>query len=203
MFKVSSSKNLAFIQQYVSPEATFNLEEMKEASSYKLFIEAVRQYDFNSIEIFEELSVKYVSTLAVDEILDKENFKFNTSGITVLPTTVIEAFDSWMLEIGKYLTGYHVAENGRIRFNHKAFAEVVMSFYTLVVDRKDPEILLIYNYKKGWWEEAAQPLHRLVIEIAHATGGNLEDSWTVHVEKSVLDILRRKVRFVQSRNFNK
>lgn len=203
MFKVYSSKNLAFIQQYVSPEATFDLEEMKKASSYKLFIEAVRQYDFKSAEIFDELNAKYVSTLPVKEILGKEGVGFKPDGITVLPDTVIESFDAWILDAGKCITGYHVAENGRIRFNHKAFAEVVMSFYTLVVDRKDPEILLIYNRKKGWWEEAAQPLHRLVIEIAHATGGNLEDSWTVHVEKSVLDILRRKVLFVQSRNFNK
>src|SRR5699024_1569924 len=88
-------------------------------------------------------------------------------------------------------------------FNKKHFAEIVMDFYPLVVDRNDPEILLVYNKEKGSWEDARQPLHRLIIEIAHAAGGDVEDTWTSHLESSIIDILQRKVVFAQSANFNK
>lgn len=202
MFKINNQKNLKFIRQFIRTEVEIELLESA-SESYEKFVEVLKKNDFKSMEILDELTTNYVSNVAIQKLSENEEIEFSSNGLTEIPTAVVKAFDSWMLDVGRDLTGYYVGENGRIRFNHKAFAEVVMSFYTLVVDRKDPEILLIYNRKKGWWEEAAQPLHRLVIEIAHATGGNLEDSWTVHVEKSVLDILRRKVRFVQSRNFNK
>src|SRR5690625_490274 len=77
-----------------------------------------------------------------------------------------------------------------------------MAFYPLVVDRNDPEALLVYNNEKGYWEDATQPLHRLIIEIAHAAGGNVEDTWTSNLESSIIDILKRKVGFVQPASFN-
>src|SRR5690625_1825747 len=77
-----------------------------------------------------------------------------------------------------------------------------MAFYPLVVDRNDPEALLVYNNEKGYWEDATQPLHRLIIEIAHAAGGNVEDTWTSNLESSIIDILKRKVGFVQPASYN-
>src|SRR5699024_7214439 len=94
-------------------------------------------------------------------------------------------------------------DSGRISFNKKNFAEVVMDLYPLIVDRNDPDILLVYNKEKGYGEDAKQPLHRLIIEVAHATGGNTEDTWTTHLETSIVDILKRKVAFVQPPSFNK
>src|SRR5699024_9231514 len=81
-------------------------------------------------------------------------------------------------------------------------AEVVMEIYELVADRNDPEILLVYNKTKGYLEDAKQPLHRLIIEIAHASGDDIEDTWTSHLENYIIDILKRKVNMIQSAKFN-
>src|SRR5699024_6283154 len=116
--------------------------------------------------------------------------------------SVKNLFAELILEEGRRKVGYHLSNSGKITFNKKSFAEVVMEIYELVADRNDPDILLVYNKTKGYLEDAKQPLHRLIIEIAHASGDDIEDTWTSHLENSIIDILKRQVTVIQRANFN-
>src|SRR5699024_9482925 len=141
-------------------------------------------------------------SICFSTLLEGEEVSFNTDGNRTVSENVKSTFKELLLDIGRTEVEYNMSESGRITFNKKHFAEIVMDFYPLVVDRNDPEILLIYNKEKGFWEDARQPLHRLIIEVAHAAGGDVEDTWTSHLESSIIDILNRKVALVQSVNFN-
>lgn len=203
MYKITSKKNLKFIQQFIQPELKVDLEELEGLEISQSFINQIKKVDFKSKEVLDQLNSSYIFPLSIDELLPEEVVASHPEGLSELPIDIIEAFDALMLDIGRQAIGYGFSESGRVHFNHKHFAECVMNFYSLVVDKKDPELLLVYNIDKGYWEDASQPLHRLIIEIAHASGANTEDSWTVHIEKSILDILKRKVRLIDSTNFNK
>lgn len=203
MYKITSKKNLKFIQQFIQPELKIDLEELEGLEISQSFINQIKKVDFKSKEVLDQLNSSYIFPLSIDELLPEEVVASHPGGLSELPIDIIEAFDALMLDIGRQAIGYGFSESGRVHFNHKHFAECVMNFYSLVVDKKDPELLLVYNIEKGYWEDASQPLHRLIIEMAHASGANTEDSWTVHIEKSILDILKRKVRLIDSTNFNK
>lgn len=77
-----------------------------------------------------------------------------------------------------------------------------MRVYSLTINRKDPEILLVYNKDKGYWEDGTIPLNRLIIELAHYAGGGDKDSWNSHLEKTVMDILMRKTVLTDPTRFN-
>lgn len=203
MFKIGSPRNLKFIQQFSSAEVNLDTKEVENDPGYIDFITEVKKSKLKSIDVLEGLNSGYVSKVPVHQLIKKEELEFHPNGFTQISASVIEAFDHLMLNLGREVIGYRESESGRINFNHKDFAEMVMRIYSLTMDRKDPEILLVYNNEKGYWEDAKQPLHRLIIEVAHASGANIEDSWTVYLEKSIVDILKRKVRFIESANFNK
>lgn len=203
MYKLKNSKNLKFIRQFIQPELKIDLAGLETLENYKNFIDEIRKVDFKSKEVLEQLSSAYITPLSIGELLPEEVMAFDPGGLSDVPTEIVETFDALMLDVGREFIGHEMSQSGRIHFNHKHFAEWVMNFYSLVVDKKDPESLLVYNTESGYWEDASQPLHRLIIEIAHACGANTEDSWTIHIEKSILDILKRKVRLIDPTNFNK
>lgn len=202
MFKVKNMKNLKFIRQYVR-DAEIKIKEVEELNSYSNFIQEVKNANIKSIDVLEGLNADYISHVPIHRLIEKHELEWNPNGNSELPLSVQFAYDQMMLEVGKEIVGYSMSDSGRISFNNKSFAECVMKLYSLVANRDDPESLLVYNKEKGYWEDATQPLHRLIIEIAHAAGENIEDSWNVHIEKSIVEILKRKVVFIESPNFNK
>lgn len=202
MFKVTNRKNLKFIRQYVQ-DAEIKPKEVEELDSHSNFVREVKNANLKSIDVLEELNADYISQVPIHRLIEKHELDWNPNGNSELPLSVKFAFDQMMLEVGKEIVGYSMSDSGRISFNNKSFAECVMKLYSLIANRNDPESLLVFNKEKGYWEDATQPLHRLIIEIAHAAGENMEDSWTVHIEKSIVDILKRKVVFIESPNFNK
>src|SRR5699024_6559296 len=150
------------------------------------------------------LNDELLSPVPISELLEDQNVRFSPDGNDVLPQTIMATFANLLLEVGRKDLGYKmVKSSGRITFNKKAFAECVMDYYSLKVDQSNPEELLVYNNEKGFWENGTQPLHRLIIEIAHSAGEDVIDTWTSHLENSIIDILKRKVDFVESANFNK
>lgn len=203
MLKIGSTRNLKFIQQFSCDEVEFCMETIENSDCYENFITEVKKSSLNSVDLLDDLNAEYISRLPIYKFIEKEGLEFKPNGATGIPTSLIEAYDDMMLDVGREVIGYKESETGRISFNHKDFAETVMKFYSLAVDRKDPETLLVYNNEKGYWEDARQPLHRLIIEMAHASGANVEDSWNVYIEKTILDILKRKVSFIESENFNR
>lgn len=203
MYKISNKKNLDFIRQYVDQDVKIDVKKQSDPKKLEAFISAVTEAELASVDVLEALNKQYLAPICISTLLEGNNINFSTDGNRVVPESIEIAFDELLLDVGQTEVEYFVSDSGRISFNKKKFAEVVMDLYPLIVDRNDPELLLIYNNKKGYWEEARQPLHRLIIEMAHSAGGNIEDTWTSCLEGSIIDILKRKVALVQSANFNK
>lgn len=201
MFKITNMKNLKFIRQYVDVE--IEMKEIEKSSSFSNFVEKVKSANLKSGDVLEQLNADYISYTPIHRFIEKHKLEFNPNGNSELPLSIKFAYDQMMLEVGREMIGYSMSDSGRISFNNKSFAECVMKLYSLAADRNDPDSLLVYNRNKGYWEDATQPLHRLIIEIAHAAGENMEDSWTVHIEKAIIEILKRKAVFIESANFNK
>lgn len=203
LFNIENKKNLHFIRQFIKEGIEVNLEKHKKAELFDEFILSVNEANLTSIDVLNQLNEKCLVPICMSSLLEGKEVHFNSNGNTVIPEVVGDAFQELILENGRLEVEYNLSESGRITFNKKTFAEFVMEYYPLVVDRNDPDTLLVYNNEKGYWEDATQPLHRLIIEIAHAAGGNTEDTWTSHLESSIIEILKRKVAFVSSPNFNK
>jgi len=203
MFKIENKKNLDFIRQFIKTDIQLELEKHKQVGRFEGFISSVNEANLLSIDVLDELNESLIVPISMSSLLEGTDVKFNPNGNSILSEGIKESFQELILEVGRDDLEHSMSESGKITFNKKTFAEVVMEYYPLVVDRNDPNSLLVYNNGKGYWEDATQPLHRLIIEIAHAAGGYVEDTWTNHLEGSIIDILKRKVAFVSSLNFNK
>lgn len=203
MFIIENKKNLHFIRQFIKTDIKLELEKHKRVGQFEEFISSVNEADLSSIDVLDELNESLIVPICMTSLLEGETVQFNPKGNSVVSEVVEATFQEMILEVGRLETEYNVSKLGKITFNKKSFAEIVMGFYPLIVDRNDPELLLVYNNEKGYWEDATQPLHRLIIEIAHAAGGHIEDTWTSHLESSIIEILKRKVAFVQPASFNK
>lgn len=203
LYKIQNKKNLLFIQQFIKEDLEMDLNKHGRPELLDTFVSSVNEANLASMDVLEELNEQYLAPICIYTLLEREEVNFSSDGNWTVPENVKSTFKELLLDVGRTEVEYNMSESGRITFNKKNFAEIVMDFYPLIVDRKDPEILLVYNNEKGYWEDARSPLHRLIIEIAHAAGGNTKDTWTSHLESSILDILKRKVAFVQSANFNK
>lgn len=203
LFNIENKENLYFIRQFIKTDIEQELEKHKRVGLSGGFISSVNQANLTSISVLDELNESLIMPVCMSSLLEGAGVKFNPNGNSAYSEEIKELFQELILEVGRSDLEYNISESGRVTFNKKKFAELVMEIYPLVVDRKDPETILVYNNEKGFWESAKQPLHRLIIEIAHAAGGNTEDTWTTHLESSIVDILKRKVAFVESANFNK
>ena len=112
------------------------------------------------------------------------------------------SFHLLMLEIARTVMSARLSEERKLRFNKKLFAERIMQLYALRINQKDPEIILVYNHTNGRWEDGKIAVSRLIIEIAHYLGDNGVDGWTANLERSVIDILLRKVEMIDPTRFN-
>jgi len=202
LFKIQNKKNLHFVRQFIKEGIEIKLEKHKRAELLDEFVSSVNKANLTSIDVLNQLNETCLVPICMSSLLEGEEVHFNSNGNRAVPEMVEDIFHELILEVSRIEIEYNLSDSGRITFNKKTFAEFVMAFYPLVVDRNDPEALLVYNNEKGYWEDATQPLHRLIIEIAHAAGGNVEDTWTSNLESSIIDILKRKVGFVQPASFN-
>ena len=202
MFRIENKKNLHFVRQYIRQDMKIDTVKYRSSALLDEFISAVNEANLASADVLNELNEQYLVSICIASLLDGKAVSFSPDGNRTIKESVKNLFAELILEEGRRKVGYHLSNSGKITFNKKSFAEVVMEIYELVADRNDPEILLVYNKTKGYLEDAKQPLHRLIIEIAHASGDDIEDTWTSHLENSIIDILKRKVTLIQSANFN-
>lgn len=203
LFKATNEKNLYFIRQFIKGNIEIDIEKYRNHKCFDEFISTINDADLKSIDVLDALNDEWLVPVPIQKLLEDQDVQFNPDGDDAVPLSVGVSFKILMLEVGRAEIGYKVGESGRITFNRRAFSECVMELISLIIDRNDPESLLVYNETEGVWRGATQVLHRLIIEIAHSAGGNVEDTWTSHLESSIIDILKRKVAFIESPNFNK
>lgn len=203
MFRIKNTKNLYFVRQYIKKDMEINLDKHQRAELFNEIVSLVNEANVASIDVLNKLNETYLVPISMSDLLKGEEVQFNPDGNQVISEVVEETFHTLILEVGRIEIGYSMSESGRVTFNERAFAEFIKEHLQLKMDRNDPDILLVYNNKKGYWECATQPLYRLIIEVAHAAGGYIEDTWNRHLERSIIDILKRKVDFEPSSNFNK
>src|SRR5699024_5586209 len=192
LFKVENKKNLNFIRQFIKVENKLVIEKHTRSDLFESFISSVKEANLTSVKVLNELNEHLLAPICMESLLEgtDTDVSFNPDGSSILSEEVKESFHELVLEVGRIELEYNMSESGKISFNKKSFAELVMELMPLIVDKKDPEAILAYNNQKGFWENARQPLHRLIIEIAHAAGGGTEDSWNSHLEGSIVDILK-------------
>src|SRR5699024_8112621 len=175
----NTKSNLMYRRKYIKKDFVVDIKKYKVLPLLKAFVTSVNDADLKSLDTLKVLNDELLSPVPISELLEDQNVRFSPDGNDVLPQTIMATFANLLLEVGRKDLGYKmVKSSGRITFNKKAFAECVMDYYSLKVNQSNPEELLVYNNEKGFWENGTQPLHRLIIEIAHSAGEDVIDTWT-------------------------
>lgn len=205
MILFENKENAQLIRQYLNQNILF--EDCSIAldafPAYERFDEEFRKVPTDrQSNALAQLMVGYELHPAMKTILKKyepfENVEFDSG----MDEDLQGAFHLLMLEIARAVMSARLSDERKLRFNKKLFAERIMQLYALRINQKDPEIILVYNHTNGRWEDGKIAVSRLIIEIAHYLGDNGVDSWTANLERSVIDILLRKVEMIDPTRFN-
>ena len=205
MILFENKENAQLIRQYLNQDILF--EDCSIAldafPAYERFDGEFRKVPTDSqSNVLAQLMVGYELHPAMKTILKKyepsENVEFDSG----MDEDLQGVFHLLMLEIARTIMSATLSEERKLRFNRKLLAERIMQLYALRINHKDPEIILIYNRTNGRWEDGKIAVSRLIIEIAHYLGDNGVDSWTANLERSVIDILLRKVEMIDPTRFN-
>ena len=205
MILFENKENAQLIRQYLNQDILF--EDCSIAldafPAYERFDGEFRKVPTDrQSNVLAQLMVGYELHPAMKTILKKyepsENVEFDSG----MDEDLQGVFHLLMLEIARTIMSATLSEERKLRFNRKLLAERIMQLYALRINHKDPEIILIYNRTNGRWEDGKIAVSRLIIEIAHYLGDNGVDSWTANLERSVIDILLRKVEMIDPPRFN-
>ena len=205
MILFENKENAQLIRQYLNQNILF--EDCSIAldafPAYERFDGEFRKVPTDrQSNVLAQLMVGYELHPAMKTILKKyepsENVEFDSG----MDEDLQGVFHLLMLEIARTIMSATLSEERKLRFNRKLLAERIMQLYALRINHKDPEIILIYNRTNGRWEDGKIAVSRLIIEIAHYLGDNGVDSWTANLERSVIDILLRKVEMIDPTRFN-
>ena len=205
MILFENKENAQLIRQYLNQNILF--EDCSIAldafPAYERFDGELRKVPTDrQSNVLAQLMVGYELHPAMKTILKKyepsENVEFDSG----MDEDLQGVFHLLMLEIARTIMSATLSEERKLRFNRKLLAERIMQLYALRINHKDPEIILIYNRTNGRWEDGKIAVSRLIIEIAHYLGDNGVDSWTANLERSVIDILLRKVEMIDPTRFN-
>lgn len=205
MILFENKENAQLIRQYLNQDILF--EDCSIAldafPAYERFDGEFRKVPTDrQSNVLAQLMDGYELHPAMKTILKKyepsENVEFDSG----MDEDLQGVFHLLMLEIARTIMSATLSEERKLRFNRKLLAERIMQLYALRINHKDPEIILIYNRTNGRWEDGKIAVSRLIIEIAHYLGDNGVDSWTANLERSVIDILLRKVEMIDPTRFN-
>ena len=205
MILFENKENAQLIRQYLNQNILF--EDCSIAldafPAYERFDGEFRKVPTDrQSNVLAQLMVGYELHPAMKTILKKyepsENVEFDSG----MDEDLQGVFHLLMLEIARTIMSATLSEERKLRFNRKLLAERIMQLYALRINHKDPEIILIYNRTNGRWEDGKIAVSRLIIEIAHYLGDNGVDGWTANLERSVIDILLRKVEMIDPTRFN-
>lgn len=205
MILFENKENAQLIRQYLNQDILF--EDCSIAldafPAYERFDGEFRKVPTDrQSNVLAQLMVGYELHPAMKTILKKyepsENVEFDSG----MDEDLQGVFHLLMLEIARTIMSARLSDERKLRFNKKLFAERIMQLYALRINQKDPEIILVYNHTNGRWEDGKIAVSRLIIEIAHYLGDNGVDGWTANLERSVIDILLRKVEMIDPTRFN-
>jgi P4 family phage/plasmid primase-like protien len=206
MILFENKENAQLIRQYLNQDILF--EDCSIAldafPAYERFDGEFRKVPTDrQSNVLAQLMVGYELHPAMKTILKKyepsENVEFDSG----MDEDLQGVFHLLMLEIARTIMSATLSEERKLRFNRKLLAERIMQLYALRINQKDPEIILIYNHvPMVRWEDGKIAVSRLIIEIAHYLGDNGVDGWTANLERSVIDILLRKVEMIDPTRFN-
>ena len=205
MILFENKENAQLIRQYLNQDILF--EDCSIAldafPAYERFDGEFRKVPTDrQSNVLAQLMVGYELHPAMKTILKKyepsENVEFDSG----MDEDLQGVFHLLMLEIARAVMSARLSDERKLRFNKKLFAERIMQLYALRINQKDPEIILVYNHTNGRWEDGKIAVSRLIIEIAHYLGDNGVDGWTANLERSVIDILLRKVEMIDPTRFN-
>lgn len=205
MILFENKENAQLIRQYLNQNILF--EDCSIAldafPAYERFDGEFRKVPTDrQSNVLAQLMVGYELHPAMKTILKKyepsENVEFDSG----MDEDLQGVFHLLMLEIARAVMSARLSDERKLRFNKKLFAERIMQLYALRINQKDPEIILVYNHTNGRWEDGKIAVSRLIIEIAHYLGDNGVDGWTANLERSVIDILLRKVEMIDPTRFN-
>lgn len=205
MILFENKENAQLIRQYLNQNILF--EDCRIAldafPAYERFDGEFRKVPTDrQSNVLAQLMVGYELHPAMKTILKKyepsENVEFDSG----MDEDLQGVFHLLMLEIARAVMSARLSDERKLRFNKKLFAERIMQLYALRINQKDPEIILVYNHTNGRWEDGKIAVSRLIIEIAHYLGDNGVDGWTANLERSVIDILLRKVEMIDPTRFN-
>ena len=203
MFKVTNKKNHKFISQFIKEEIEFNESSIASLKNYALFQEELEKASSSQrLALLTDACSSYLVQKPIKQVLQLERVGEELVQTDSVPEALQSSFNKLMLEFGQEIIGCSMNEEGGLTFNRRIFAERVMQIYDLVVNLQDPETLLVYNKYKGYWADGTHSLNRLIIEIAHSVGGDIKDTWNSNLERSIMDILKRKATLIESANFN-
>ncbi|WP_320163446.1 phage/plasmid primase, P4 family [uncultured Trichococcus sp.] len=205
MIRLKNRKNTQFIKQYLNDGLTLdsfnaaydNLDSYKEMMA-----------EFNKIPTQKRLSViqkvaKGYILPAVIESISHDDFVHENAGESAYSLeTFKRLLDEFMLEVNRLNFGIYQRENGALATNKKVFAASVMKLYSLLINKKDYDSLLVYNHRFGYWEQATIAVNRLIIELIHYLGSEDIDFWSINLEKSIVDTILRKTTLYDPHQFN-
>lgn len=205
MIRLKNRKNTQFIKQYLNEDLTLGsfsaaydtLDSYKKmmAEFHKLTVEKRHP-------VIKKVAKEYILPSVIESIFSDDVVYENN----VESTYSLEAFkrllDDFMLEINRLIFGIYQRENGALATNKKVFAASVMKLYSLLINKKDYDSLLVYNHRFGYWEQATIAINRLIIELIHYLGGDDIDFWSINLEKSIVDTILRKTTLYDPQQFN-
>lgn len=204
MLKINNPYNRRFIERYLKQGNTLEIDEVV-THAFRIhseFEEALKKLpNPQRVQMLSKLISDYSLQEIVRNIFPECQISQAETLDVKIPVDFQDQFDNFMLTVGFKIIGCYTADNGTLQFNKRAFADFIMKVMNLKINLKDPDKILVYNYERGAWEDASQPINRFVIEVAHHVGLEL-DSWHYSLEKGIYDILRRKVGLVEARVFD-
>ena len=206
MILFENKENARLIRQYLNQEALFeNCDITPEAlRTYSHFEEELGKVpNDRQGKILAELSVGYELRPVMKRILNNYDLLEGLDGEISGSDELTLAFQALMLEAARKVMSAELSEERKLWVNRKLMAERIMQLYSLRINQKDPEIILIYNHTNGRWEDGKIAISRLIIELTHYLGTNVVDSWTANLEKAIVDILLRKVEMIDPSEFNR
>ena len=206
MILFENKKNARLIRQYLNQEVLFeNCDITPEAfPTYSRFEEELGKVSKDRHGyVLTELSAGYELRPVMKRILNNYDLVEILDGEISVADELTQAFQALMLEVARKVMSAELSEERKLWVNRKLMAERIMQLYSLRINQKDPEIILIYNHTNGRWEDGKIAISRLIIELTHYLGTNVVDSWTANLEKAIVDILLRKVEMIDPSEFNR
>src|SRR5690625_4555631 len=126
MFKIENKKNLYFIRQFIKAENKLAIEKYTRLDLFESFISSVKEANLTSVKVLNELNEHLLAPICMESLLEGTDVSFSSDGSNVLSEEVEVSFNELILEVGRNELDYHMSESGKISFNRKKFAEIIM-----------------------------------------------------------------------------